>query len=82
MSDKKRVRYYVIGGQYQAYCYGGATTMAEAKKIADEHEEYWDNWAGWHKPCIYRAQDTEPCVNFYGEGRCPLPWALPVGVRV
>lgn len=70
--------YCVIGGQYAAYYYGSAPTLLGAKRLARKHEEYWDNWQGWHIPKIYRAEDTELCENFYGEGRCPIPGAVPV----
>ena len=75
---EKKINYYVIGGQYQAFCYGGTETLEGAKRLATKHEEYWDNWQGWHKPVIYRAEDTEPCTNFYGETRCPVERAEPV----
>lgn len=51
--------YYVIGGQYESYCYGGAPTLIGAKRLANKNVEYWDNWQGWHIPKIYRAEDTE-----------------------
>lgn len=56
---KKVNKFYVIGGQYEPYCYGGAPTLIGAKRLATKNEEYWDNWQGWHKPLIYRAEDTE-----------------------
>ena len=49
--------YYVIGGQYEQYCYGGSSTILGAKQIAAKHDEYWDNWQGWHRPAIYNADD-------------------------
>ena len=55
----KEIKYYVIGGQYEKICYGGTPTLLGAKRMATKHEEYWDNWQGWHKPMIYRAEDTE-----------------------
>lgn len=51
--------FYVIGGQYESHCYGGTPTLIGAKRLATKNEEYWDNWQGWHKPLIYRAEDTE-----------------------
>ena len=51
--------YYVIGGQYERYCYGGAPTLIGAKRLANKSKEYWDNWQGWHTPAIYRAEDTQ-----------------------
>ena len=55
----KKINYYVIGGQYESICYGGTPTLIGAKRLATKNEEYWDNWQGWHKPAIYRAEDTE-----------------------
>ena len=55
----KKINYYVIGGQYESICYGGAPTLIGAKRMATKNEEYWDNWQGWHKPAIYRAEDTK-----------------------
>ena len=51
--------YYVIGGQYESYCYGGTPTLIGAKRIANKNKEYWDNWQGWHTPAIYKADDTQ-----------------------
>lgn len=50
--------YYVIGGQYEDFCYGGTPTLIGAKRLATKNMEYWDNCQGWHKPKIYRAEDT------------------------
>lgn len=50
--------YYVIGGQYESYCYGGTPTLIGAKRLANRNAEYWDNWQGWHTPEIYCAEDT------------------------
>ena len=55
----KKINYYVIGGQYEGICYGGTPTLIGAKRLATKNEEYWDNWQGWHKPRIYRAEETE-----------------------
>lgn len=55
---KKEIKFYVIGGQYCYDCYGGAPTLIGAKRMATKHMEYWDNWQGWHKPRIYKAEDT------------------------
>jgi len=74
----KKNNFYVIGGQYESYCYGGAHTLIGAKRMANRNQEYWDNWQGWHTPAIYYAEDTEPCNNFYGVGRCPKDGALSV----
>ena len=70
---KKEVKYYVIGGQYRSYCYGGTPTLLGAKRLANKNFEYWDNWQGWHKPKIYRAEDTfEFFDSFYGfDNRAP-----------
>ena len=51
--------YYVIGGQYERYCYGGTPTLIGAKRLATKSKEYWDNWQGWHTPAIYRTEDTQ-----------------------
>ena len=81
----KQLNYYVIGGQYESYCYGGTPTLIGAKRLATKCTEFWDNWQGWHKPDIYRAEDTE-VVESYGrfftedgcEVRVPKPDAEPV----
>lgn len=54
----KKLNYYVIGGQYESICYGGAPTLIGAKRIATRNQEHWDNWQGWHRPRIYAAEDT------------------------
>lgn len=74
-------KYIVIGGQYQPYYYGEADTLAEAKRMADANMEHWDNWQGWHYPSIYRAEDVEPCSNFYGDGYTPVYGADPAATR-
>lgn len=61
----KKINFYVIGGQYESHCYGGTPTLIGAKRLATKHEEFWDNWQGWHKPLIYRAEDTEE-IESYG----------------
>lgn len=50
--------YQVIGGQYESCWYGESDSVRGAKIIASKHEEYWDNWQGWHKPRIYKADDV------------------------
>ena len=75
---KKEINYYVIGGQYACYNYGGAKTLIGAKRLASKHEEYWDNWEGWHKPSIYKASDCEWGKNFFGSDYCPKWFALPI----
>lgn len=77
----RKINYYIIGGQYANYCYGGAETLTGAKRLASANIEYWDNWQGWHVPAIYRAEDTQECNNFYGAERCPVDGALPVAWR-
>lgn len=77
----KKANYYIIGGQYYFYCYGSAETMTGAKRIAGKHDEYWDNWQGWHRPSIYKAED---CIladtQFHGEQMIPAEGAHPVAV--
>lgn len=70
-----KIKYYVIGGQYNAYCYGGCATLLGAKRIAGRHLEYWDNWQGWHAPKIYRAEDCEMRDDPYGRYSCMMPKA-------
>ena len=77
---KKANHYYVIGGQYAAYCYGGMPTLTGAKRLASKSAEYWDNWQGWHIPKIYKAEDVEDAINFYGETKAPSDGASPVAV--
>lgn len=55
----KKNNFYVIGGQYEPHCYGGAPTLIGAKRLANKSAEYWDNWQGWHTPAIYKAENTE-----------------------
>ena len=52
-------KYQVIGGQYESFWYGESDSLLGAKRIATKHEEYWDNWQGWHTPKIYLAEDTK-----------------------
>lgn len=47
---KKVNNYYVIGGQYESYCYGGAPTLIGAKGLQQKNMEYWDNWKGCISP--------------------------------
>ena len=74
---KNEIRYYVIGGQYAYYNHGGAATIAGAKILATKNEEYWDNWQGWHKPSIYKAEDCEVWTNFFGTDYYPKTDADP-----
>ena len=52
-------KYAVIGGQYEAAFYGCTDTLLKAKRLATANAEYWDNCQGWHKPQIYKIEDTE-----------------------
>lgn len=63
---KKEIKYYVIGGQYEALNYGGTQTLLGAKRLARKCQEYWDNWQGWHTPAIYAAEDCETQTTMYG----------------
>ena len=76
----KKIEYYVIGGQYAYYCYGGTPTLTGAKRLAGKSAEYWDNWQGWHIPSIYRTEDVEDVTNFYGDTKAPRPGAQPVAI--
>lgn len=51
-------KFQVIGGQYESIYYGESDSLRGAKMIAARHEEHWDNWQGWHRPRIYRAEDV------------------------
>lgn len=51
-------KFQVIGGQYERHWYGESDSLHGAKIIAAKHDEYWDNWAGWHRPNIYCADDV------------------------
>lgn len=74
---KQENNYYVIGGQYESICYGGTPTLTGAKRLATKNAEHWDNWQGWHKPSIYRAEDT---VEAESRGRILTPdgWTIRV----
>jgi hypothetical protein len=75
----KMKKYQVIGGQYYQFNYGESDTLRGAKQIAAKHDEYWDNWQGWHRPSVYAAED---CVladtQFHGEQMIHKPEALPI----
>lgn len=82
---KREKKYYVIGGQYEYHCYGGAPTLLGAVRLAILNQELWDNWQGWRKPKIYRAEDTHiieaqgwVTVSDGSRVRVPLPEARPV----
>lgn len=49
-------RYVVVGGQYFRYVYGSTDSLLSAKRLAGKNDEYWDNWQGWHRPCIEDAE--------------------------
>jgi len=75
----KENNYYVIGGQYEYYCHGATPTLLGAKRLANKSMEYWDNWQGWHRPNIYRAEDVQPIhSDFFGDGYAPKWNAQPV----
>lgn len=78
----RKTGYYVIGGQYEDYCYGWSRTVLGAKRMARKHQELWDNWQGWHTPKVYAAEDCAVGETFHGEdivrdreGGAPLPVA-------
>ena len=71
-------KYYVIGGQYRHHIYGSFDSLHAAKVCATKHEEYWDNWQGWHKPSVYRKEDCSLQENFYGTGMYPTYGMEPV----
>ena len=82
---KKEMKYAVIGGQYGYFCYGLTPTLIGAKRLATKNIEYWDNWQGWHKPKIYRIEDTKEIlikesITLYDETlmRVPKYGAIPV----
>lgn len=56
-------KYQVVGGQYESKWYGESDSLRGAKCIATRHQEYWDNWQGWHKPAIYLASDVVEIVS-------------------
>ena len=56
-------KYCVIGGHYEPKYYGESNTLLGAKLIAARNDEYWDNFKGWHRPKIYRVEDTEEIIS-------------------
>ena len=70
----KREKFFVTfkGGQYGDYWHNAETItastwrglFARVNKLRKEKEEYWDNWAGWHKPIALIMLDSEPTVLF------------------
>lgn len=72
---KKENHFVVVGGQYKHYIVGYAPTLIGAKRLANKHAEYWDNWQGWHVPAIYRIEDVYE--EWDSESLCDLvciPW--------
>ena len=59
-------KYQIIGGQYESHWYGESDSLRGAKIIAKKHEEYWDNWQGWHTPAIYESKDV---IEIESKGR-------------
>ena len=77
----KKINYYVIGGQYEGYNYGGAATLLGAKRLARRNQEYWGNWQGWHTPNVYAASDCECRTTLYARRMIlPMVNAQPVTV--
>lgn len=68
--DVPELRYYVIGGQHKPVCYGGASTLQAAKKIAGKNDELWDMRQGWHRPSVFAAEDTIETVGESIDGDC------------
>ena len=75
----KKINYYVVGGQYESICYGGTPTLIGAKRLATKNMEYWDNWQGWRKPHIYRAEDTK-VIESRGRITTPDGWEIRVPI--
>ena len=77
MALKKEIKYYVIGGQYESYNYGGTPTLLGAKRLATKNMEYWDNWQGWHKPDIYKAENCVLRNGYFGKDYYPKRGCIP-----
>lgn len=75
---KSMKKYQIIGGQYEQHWYGESDSLRVAKSIATRHAEYWDNWAGWNKPRIYRAED---CRDVESRGRITTPDGVTIRVH-
>ena len=75
-------KYCVIGGQYDPYCYGFSDSLTGAKQMATKNVEHWDNWQGWHYPCVYRSEDVEPYHAYDAQHYRPKDCAKPVARRV
>lgn len=69
--------FQIIGGQYESHFYGEADSLRGAKVIAARNEEYWDNWGGWKRPAIYRAEDVEE-IESRGRITTPDGWKIRV----
>lgn len=83
--EKAMKKYQIIGGQYEPHWYGESDSIRGAKIIASKSVEHWDNWQGWHKPAIYRAEDVEEIMArgmiTVPDGqmiRVPAWWADPI----
>lgn len=72
-------KYQIIGGQYEYKFYGESDTLRGAKIIATKNAEYWDNWNGWHKPRIYRAEDVREIES---NGRITTPDGVIIRVPI
>ena len=80
LDDYRMKKYQVIGGQYVFCRKGESDTLRGAKIIAGKNLEYWDNWQGWHRPNIYKAEDCiqgEPS-QFNFSGIYPKAGAMPI----
>lgn len=69
--------YQVIGGQYESKWIGESDTLRGAKCIATRNREFWDNWQGWQRPRIYRAEDVREIVS---NGRITTPDGVKIRV--
>lgn len=74
----KEINYYVIGGQYMDINYGGTETLLGAKRLATKCTEYWDNFQGWHKPRVFKAEDCVLGKSYFGTNLYPKANAVPV----
>lgn len=74
----KEYKYYVIGGQYEQYYYGGSNSLRGAKIMASRHMEFWDNHHGWNKPGVYAAND---CRKIITKGMITYPDGQEIMVR-
>lgn len=81
----KKKNFYVIGGEFEDFCYGGAPTLLGAKRLAGKHLERREDPVRFVRPYIYRAEDTElvEAISFYANGRLvkkrvPKEYAMPI----